>query len=186
MALKSAQMAGLSVDSSAFEGARRFLGTVKKSARGGLFAYEVFQEPTPTMSAVGLLCNQYLGARGNDPSMDEGKAYLLSNAPDMQLRNIYYWYYATQVMHNLLGPEWDRWNRQMRRVLIESQSKQGCASGSWDPIQPTPDAWGEQGGRLMTTSLSALTLEVYYRYLPLYKMKTDDGKQPPQTASMKP
>jgi hypothetical protein len=186
MALKSAQMAGLAVDSNSFEGARRFLGTVKKSARGGLFAYEVFQEPTPTMSAVGLLCNQYLGARGNDPSMDEGKAYLLGNSPNMQLRNIYYWYYATQVMHNLLGPEWDRWNRQMRRVLIESQTKQGCASGSWDPVAPTPDAWGEQGGRLMTTSLSALTLEVYYRYLPLYKMKSDEAKQPTVTASMKP
>jgi hypothetical protein len=30
--------------------------------------------------------------------------------------------------------------------------------------------WGNQGGRLMMTSLSALTLEVYYRYLPLYKL----------------
>jgi hypothetical protein len=29
--------------------------------------------------------------------------------------------------------------------------------------------WAAQGGRLMMTSLAALTLEVYYRYLPLYK-----------------
>ena len=32
------------------------------------------------------------------------------------------------------------------------------------------DRWGPQGGRLMMTSLAALTLEVYYRYLPLYKL----------------
>ena len=32
------------------------------------------------------------------------------------------------------------------------------------------DAWGMKGGRLFQTALSALTLEVYYRYLPLYKM----------------
>ncbi len=30
----------------------------------------------------------------------------------------------------------------------------------------------------MMTSLSALTLEVYYRYLPLYKLD-EDGQQPP-------
>ena len=30
---------------------------------------------------------------------------------------------------------------------------------------------GERGGRLYNTSLACMTLEVYYRYLPLY----DDG-----------
>ena len=55
----------------------------------------------------------------------------------------------------------------MRRVLIESQDKEGCATGSWDPEKPTADMWGPQGGRLMITSFNALTLEVYYRYSPL-------------------
>ena len=31
------------------------------------------------------------------------------------------------------------------------------------------------GGRIMVTSLNCLTLEIYYRYLPLYQM---DGKKP--------
>ncbi len=175
MALKSAQMAGLNVDTSVLDGARRYLSTVKKSARGGLFAYESFQEPTPAMSSVGLLCIQYLGAPYNDPAILEGKAYLLANGPELQKRNIYYWYYATQVMHNVLGPEWDKWNRQMRRLLIDTQSRDGCAAGSWDPAAPTTDAWGEQGGRVMVTSLSALTLEVYYRYLPLYHINEGGG-----------
>ena len=85
-------------------------------------------------------------------------------------RNIYYWYYAMQVMHNVQGPEWDDWNRQMRRVLIETQCQEGCATGSWDPDKPTKDRWGAPGGRVMITSLSCLTLEVYYRYLPLFKL----------------
>jgi hypothetical protein len=46
--------------------------------------------------------------------------------------------------------------------------------GSWDPDKPTRDAWSEPGGRLMVTSLSTLTLEVYYRYLPLYKLDNTD------------
>ena len=40
-----------------------------------------------------------------------------------------------------------------------------CANGSW---APESDAWGKRGGRVMTTSLSCLTLEIYYRYAPLY------------------
>ncbi|HWC89954.1 MAG TPA: hypothetical protein VG433_09870, partial [Pirellulales bacterium] len=87
----------------------------------------------------------------------------------------YYWYYATQVMHNLPGPEWDPWNRAMRRTLIETQVKEGCAAGSWDPHKPLPDGHAaETGGRIMTTSLATLTLEVYYRYLPLYQLDKKD------------
>ncbi len=102
--------------------------------------------------------------------------YLMGHLPNIKSRDTYYWYYATQVMHNVPGPEWDTWNRQMRRVLIESQVKEGCAAGSWDPARPTPDRWREQGGRLMVTSLACLTLEVYYRYLPLYKLDADDSQ----------
>ncbi len=39
-------------------------------------------------------------------------------------------------------------------------------------MKPMPDAYGPHGGRLMMTSLSALTLEIYYRYLPLYHVET--------------
>ena len=45
---------------------------------------------------------------------------------------------------------------------------QSLRRGSWDPNGPTADPWGGHGGRHMITSLSVLTLEVYYRYLPLY------------------
>jgi hypothetical protein len=102
-------------------------------------------------------------------------SFFMANMPNPAYRNCYYWYYATQVMHNLPGPEWDRWNREMRRVLLETSEKDGCAAGSWDPTQPTKDAWADQGGRLMFTSIALLTLEVYYRYLPLYQLDAHDS-----------
>jgi hypothetical protein len=176
MALKSAQMAGLAVDTQCLERAKKFLQSVSKGEHGGKLCYLPFDQPTPPMSAVGLLCKQYLGAPVDDPAMLEGKKYLLANPPDGNfLRNTYYWYYATQVMHNFLDSDWDTWNRKMRRILIESQARDGCAMGSWDPENPSPDMW-PQGGRVMITSLSALTLEVYYRYLPLYRI---DGSSSP-------
>ena len=61
------------------------------------------------------------------------------------------------------------------RTLISMQVKEdGCALGSWEPDLPAPDHWGQTAGRLYVTSLSILTLEVYYRYLPLYRGYDDD------------
>jgi hypothetical protein len=130
------------------------------------------------MSAVALLILQYMGAPQKDPQMVGGVKYLMANQPTRNDRNIYYWYYATQVLHNMVGPDWDRWNRQIRRILVEDQVTTGCAAGSWDPDRPEQDTWGAFGGRLMMTSLSALTLEVYYRYLPLYKLDAEGKKLP--------
>jgi hypothetical protein len=108
--------------------------------------------------------------------MIEGTAFLMQNQPDVSGRNLYYWYYATQVMHNQPGPDWDMWNRKMRRALIDTQCKEGnCAAGSWDPKSPEVDAWGDSGGRIYMTSLAALTMEIYYRYLPLYKLNEEGG-----------
>ena len=78
---------------------------------------------------------------------------------------MYYNYYATQVMHHWGGPEWDRWNNVMREHLIRTQIRDGHATGSWD----VADRHGSLGGRLYMTTLALLTLEVYYRHLPLYQ-----------------
>jgi hypothetical protein len=76
-------------------------------------------------------------------------------------------------MHNMPGYEWDQWNRVMRRLLVETQCRDGsCANGSWDPAG---DTWGKAGGRIMSTALSVLTLEIYYRYLPLFKADNEGG-----------
>ncbi|MGA2061394.1 MAG: prenyltransferase/squalene oxidase repeat-containing protein [Thermoguttaceae bacterium] len=170
MALKSAQLAGIAVDSFVFDNAKKWFHSVAKGEHMGLYSYQPYDQVTPTRTAIGMLCTQYFGIDPKDPAMLEGKAYLLENLPDEQvMRNSYYWYYATLTMHNFGGPEWDAWNRKMRRVLILSQEKQGCATGSWDPLEPSFDIWGEKGGRLMTTAFNCLTLEVYYRYLPIFQ-----------------
>ncbi|HEX4148423.1 MAG TPA: prenyltransferase/squalene oxidase repeat-containing protein, partial [Pirellulales bacterium] len=139
MALKSGLMSGLNVEHATLELAKHYLAlAATKSKKGGLFGYLPESAPTPTMTAVGLLCSQYMGVKREDDAMAEGEAYIMKLLPTNRTRNSYYWYYATQVMHNLPGPEWDTWNRQMRRTLIETQVKEGCAAGSWDPHKPEP------------------------------------------------
>ncbi len=51
--------------------------------------------------------------------------------------------------------------------------------------RPEKDAWGKTGGRVMTTALSCLTLEIYYRYLPLFKAEAGDGGAAPAAAPAK-
>jgi hypothetical protein len=176
MALKSAQMAGLQVPSgsmSPLNTGSKWLDSVKSGPADSRFSYQPDRrDPSNTMTSVGLLCRQYLGMHRDDPAMTEGVKYLMANQPDQAARNVYYWYYASQVMHNMLGYDWDTWNRKMRRILVDTQCRDTgtCANGSWDPAG---DVWAQRGGRLMMTSLSALTLEIYYRYLPLFKTELE-------------
>lgn len=165
MALQSGLMAGLDVQSPTLDAVSKFLDKV--TDEGVLYAYQVNREPTLTMTAEALLCRQYLGWERDDPRLQEGITHLLKNPVDYAAdENVYYWYYATQVLHHMGGDAWDEWNRTMRERIPERQVKKGAERGSWNP---GTDRWGAHGGRLYTTCLSVYNLEVYYRHLPIYK-----------------
>ena len=124
------------------------------------------------MTAEALLCRQYLGWAQDDQRLLNGVAVLDANPIryDSIPHNVYYWYYATQVMHHMEGESWERWNRVMRQVVPEHQVREGKEVGSWNP---SSDRWGGYGGRLYTTCLSIYMLEVYYRHLPIYSRVYD-------------
>jgi hypothetical protein len=165
MALKSGEMAGLSVPPKTFEGVRRWLESVEANRpTGGLFGYQS-TTPTPAMTAQGLLCLQYLGTRRDDPRMRAGTDYLLQHLPQPEADSSYYWYHATQVMYHMQGKHWKAWNGKLRDLLVSTQATQGGLAGSWDPV----DTREKPGGRLYATALRLLMLEVYYRHLPLYQ-----------------
>ena len=69
-------------------------------------------------------------------------------------------------MFQMGGDWWKAWNGSLRDMLLEHQ-RTGARNvdGSWDPL----DARCGEGGRAFTTASGALCLEVYYRYLPIYK-----------------
>jgi hypothetical protein len=171
-ALHSAKLCKeLTVDKKAFDRARKFLDEVASGSTKSMYGYSS-PGATPTLSAVGLLCRYYMDGWGpNNPGFAGGVAYLMkSKLPNPNAMDMYYYYYATQVVHFFEGPEWHRdWNPKMRDMLIDLQvaKDKGANAGSWDP---GADAWiGGHCGRLGMTCMCLLTLEVYYRHLPLYK-----------------
>lgn len=166
MALQSAKMAGLEVPPATLERVGKFLDSVAYEG-GSKYRYNL-SDPSvrPSMSAEGLLCRQYLGWQREDPRLAKGVAFLLENPiVTGDNGNVYYWYYATQVLHHMEGDPWKKWNAVMRQAIPTAQIKTGAEAGSWNP---EGDAWGPQGGRLYATCLSTYMLEVYYRHLPIY------------------
>lgn len=165
MALNSGRMAHLQVPPETLQRAGAFLDSVATDRVGGTYSYLPGHGASPVMTAEALLCRQYLGWARDHEGMKVGVRLLVDqNPPDAGRQGVYYWYYATQVLHHLGGKDWDAWNEQMRRVLLETQVKKGHAAGSWDPRGDHAPA----AGRLYQTALAACTLEVYYRYMPLY------------------
>ncbi len=169
MALQSARMAGLHAPNDSLYKVDRFLDSVA-SHDGSRYSYRPNMPPTEAMTAEALLCRQYLGWHRDDRRLKRGVAFLTEsdNLPSWQNRNIYYWYYATQVLHHVEGTAWQRWNGILRDMLVRHQVTNGTQDGSWHPMAPEPDRWGFHGGRLFVTCLTLCTLEVYYRHLPLY------------------
>jgi len=173
MAIQSARMAGLEVPSETLARASGYIDSVERDD-GRQYAYQESSPARLSMTAEGLLCRQYLGWLRADMRLMQGAEILISNPPswDEGDRNVYYWYYATQVCHHMEGSYWRSWNRVMKDVIPKHQVRDGKERGSWDP---RGDEWGGEGGRLFVTCLSTYMLEVYYRHLPIYQSHLLDG-----------
>jgi len=165
MALQSGRMAGLEVPGVNLDRISVFLDTATTDG-GSKYAYIPGQSDTLSMTAEGLLCRQYLGWKHDDPRLNQGIQYIGVNPIRFAEMDVYYWYYATQVLHHMGGKPWQDWNRVMRQAVPENQLQTGKEAGSWDPHN---DTHGHLGGRLYTTCLCIYMLEAYYRHLPLYK-----------------
>jgi hypothetical protein len=168
-ALSSARLAEIRFDrEKSFKEAEKFLVSVSSDS-GAKYGYRD-KNPTKTLIPVGLLSRYYMGWTPKNPAFARGVDFLVKNhAPGMGAFDMYYYYYATQVAHFYEGPEWHKiWNPKMRDLLVGLQDKSGDEKlkGSW---AKDTSLIGSNCGRLGTTVLAMLTLEVYYRHLPLYK-----------------
>jgi hypothetical protein len=189
MALKAAQMSGMNVPKDNLVRANTFLEAVALPNDNG-YGYQPSRlGNSPAMTAAGMLCRQYLRLGGESfasPHMLQGSERLLKAAPAAQGRNYYYYYYATQVLFNIGGEPWQKWNPKLRDHLIKLQDAgkpgQEHQKGSWDPIG---DGHNVTGGRMMTTSLALLTLEVYYRQFSLNRLELGDSYKGPAEPSKK-
>ena len=131
----------------------------------------------PNLNSVGLLGVQLLGSGSSSPGRRARK--ILHGHGHMVLPRwkrganfpLYRWYYQTQALFQVekgRGKVWKKWNENLKKELFKHQDLDG--------------SWGIPGGdksfqlkdkddlKLYSTSLCALMLQVYYRYLPSYSV----------------
>ena len=146
-ALRSARLAGLSVPKKALKGCRVYLDLAAADpSQGHLFlpAREAGHARDdgrgPPLPAIPRLAARF-------PALVKGVGQVVAHLKQSGERNIYYWYYATQLLHNMQNKDWPRWNVKVRDGLVDMQvTGTGCDRGSWDPLHPIPDRWARTGG----------------------------------------
>ncbi len=174
MALKSGHMAYLNVPKNTIAGCYKFLDSVQANS-GATYGYTSPGGGHAT-TAVGLLCRMYLGWKKDEPALVRGVETISKWAPSKS--DMYYNYYATQVMRHHGGPLWDKWNKTMRDHLVATQElgKGQCENtGSWNM---GAGHGARVGGRLYNTALATMILEVYYRHMPIYAQQAAEDDFP--------
>jgi len=175
MALKSAYMGHLTVPPTAVRGAIAFLDRVQSDG-GALYGYTdriTKVEASPACTAIGLLCRMYTGWDKTHPGLQKGVENLSKYG--VSKSNVYYNYYAAQVLRQHGGPAWNKFNTELRDFLVSQQAESGGAAGSWFfGSGHATDA----GGRLYVTAMSTMILEVYYRHMPIYAANASEDDFP--------
>jgi len=160
-ALKTAEYAHLKFPAATLTKAKAFLDSVQTDG-GAQYGYKEPGDGAAT-SAAGLLCRIYTGWPRDYPALKRGAELLAVESPSST--DLYFNYYATQVMRHVGGPAWDTWIDSLRDYLVDSQADEGNESGSWHFRHKHAEA----GGRLYCTVLATLILESPYRFLPVYE-----------------
>lgn len=167
MALKSVERSGIAIPVVVKRRMQRFLDSCSAGQAGGLARYRPGEgRPSETMTAESLACRLLLNYPLSLDAQQEATQMIMSHRPGSAEDNVYFWYYATLALFQLQDENWRVWNQAMKARLLTTQipvyEKQ---AGSWNPDQ----IWGGYGGRVYSTAMSCLCLEVYYRYLPMYQ-----------------
>jgi len=182
MALKSALGSGLRVRPRTVKLTKQYLTHI---ANDDISMFGYASKPTRpngrlrACTSIGLLSRMYLGAEKDADDIISGVDRLNKWGPDndesqKRVTNMYYNYYATQVMKQAGGEKWRKWNAGMRDFLVKQQERSGPSTGSW----MFDERFTIKAGRLYATSLACMTLEVYYRFLPLYSESVLDEDFP--------
>jgi len=195
MALKSGAACGLNIGNG-MEGAKEYLARAWKACNKDFkptdpytdcttFPYtwnsetdavEVANKPNThghDMAPIGALCAVFLGHKADDVMLNSMANHIMKyHFPELSKYpcNLYYMYYETLAIFQVGGERWQTWNKSVRDMLVNAQRKgDGCFDGSWDFTGT--DQRIERAGRIMSTVLACLSLEVYYRYLPVGQVK---------------
>lgn len=154
-----------------------------QSEETGEFGYSQrgHQPGHEAMTGVAVLCLQMLGF-SKDAAVRKGVTALKGSTcvwQDPPNWPMYSWYYTTQAKFHEGGNDWSAWNNMVAPELAKNQNE----DGSWTAAVNPKSGKSEESSRgpVYSTTLAALTLQVYYRFLPTYKpIAVEGGEEKPK------
>jgi hypothetical protein len=171
LALEAAKACGVGVLAGNLRRAEKYL---EQSGVGGsstpLAAYAAVPDgpPDPTATAACLLAWQYAELPQDTPDLLAAAEAMASLAPGFEdeplSQPIDFLLFAGDVLRNLEGDRYDRWNAQVSSFLCRTQLQEGDNTGSWNP-----EVFAGGRDRVSTTALATLCLQAAYRALPAYR-----------------
>lgn len=182
LGMKAAYLAGAENPAlpEAMERIVRDLKAAQKEDGSFWYSYAGTSHATHSIAGVAVLVLQLLG-HGGEAEVKKGLEFLEGAECDWKKPPqwaMYAWYHISQAKFHQGGGKWKAWNNACAPALIRNQNP----DGSWHSpgvaaLKPGSDG-REDMHPVYATTLAALTLQVYYRFLPTY--------QPIQTQAIDP
>jgi hypothetical protein len=163
MGIKSAMMAGLTVPEDAVLRVHTYLRVC--TLDDGRAGYQEQSDPKISMTSVAMCCRLFLGYGLEDAMVIKAGDLIAKNGPKVD--DEYFTYYATYCMFQVGGPKWRDWNKIFRPGVIALQEQK--TKGLVGSFNPGGTNGAGAGGRVYTTAMYLLTLQVYARFLPMYR-----------------
>ncbi len=185
---------GLTVDASAYDGLKAWLGKVTDpdfgrvgyvqrgtgSARPQEAVDDFPGDETEAMTAVAAFARIMMGEDWRTSrELKKGLALVASkqptwNKPKGRL-DMYAWHWGSLLMYQAGGKHWTSWRDALKAGVLSHHRQDGdyCDyKGSWDPSGP----WGKDGGRVYSTAIMTLVFQSHYRYDRKFKTKKASPK----------
>jgi hypothetical protein len=194
LALKAAKLSGLNVPKDSFDAALKWFDAMMDATTyGTAFASpgdRGVDKDLPGANALASTAAATIGrvfilgnAAANRPETLGGGNLLKQSPPKWNLADKTvdeeYWYFGTLAMFQMGRDYWKAWNEPMKNAIVPTQKREGCENGSWDPV----GARGAKMGRVWSTAIHALSLEIYYRYGRVLNVRDEAPAVPPATES---
>ncbi len=185
MALRDAEVAGLTFEKAAYEGALAWYDEVTeegypragytfKGVGGFIPGLGMEFEHHETLSACACLARCIIKRDKKDPAL-EALQLLKKDPPscDKLFIDYCYWFFGSAALCIYEGPKgegWKPWRNALERALVPNQSAaMGCVQGSWDIADKWSSAY--EAGRVYATALNLITLEILGKEPGILKLK---------------
>jgi len=172
LALRTARACGVGVKTEVLRKAEKFLQTCHAgppTTPGAVFSARPDGPPDPDATAACLLAALYASSSADSADLLAGCDFLMTHLPEdsqqVTERPIDFFLLGGQVLRNVEGERFDRWNAAVTSFLMANQIQEGPLEGSWNP-----EAFGDGTDRVRTTAFAILCLQANYRYLPLFRL----------------